>query len=481
MTSADASMPVSNWGQRLAAARGSRPVAMAIPADSRWGSLHQEFRDVTARIRQLHRNGGLLIDDAPAYQLLTQNLLGMSQLLAAEFTAAQPVPTCLLEQLLADVVLTLTEVERQWMLCELALDIYERLEPLSAAIVSGKETSIRPLFSLAEELLTTLPHCPVMPALIPCDANLLTSVLQNSAQQRFVDPGHAVLTPSVLTARIVASTSTVLLGGDRCDRTQLLHLTAAALVQDIGLLHTPLETLRQTQPWRVSAAARRRANPNHPGVSAAILARLDGCPTELVLLVGSHHERLDGSGYPQRSTAARQSQASRWLALAVRFAELLLEPQSQESANAHAEPLARAAGLRLWTEVRRGTLSEALASGLLNLVQPSLADDVAALHRHRQLRTLDQAHKVPAPHNRAASVSQSVDPATGSRLRADPPVAEPLPDAPAHLRRQRHTATNDMPFDEHVEGRADGAVSGRPADIHTPLVGNRRSSQETPR
>jgi HD-GYP domain-containing protein (c-di-GMP phosphodiesterase class II) len=73
-------------------------------------------------------------------------------------------------------------------------------------------------------------------------------------------------------------------------------VVAAARVHDLGKISTPDAILRKPAPldddeWQVMR--------EHPGVGAEILSRLPMYKVH-ARLVGSHHERLDGDGYPHR-------------------------------------------------------------------------------------------------------------------------------------------------------------------------------------
>jgi putative nucleotidyltransferase with HDIG domain len=75
-------------------------------------------------------------------------------------------------------------------------------------------------------------------------------------------------------------------------RKQLLH--RAALLHDLGKLRVPNSILDKprnldTDEWQIMR--------EHPGLTASILRRVKQF-RELASIAGAHHERLDGSGYP---------------------------------------------------------------------------------------------------------------------------------------------------------------------------------------
>ena len=110
---------------------------------------------------------------------------------------------------------------------------------------------------------------------------------------------------------------------------QELHLPAcqqkvlqrAALLHDLGKLGVPNSILDKQGKL---TAEERAVVLLHPGMSRTILDRVTGFG-ELARIAGEHHERLDGSGYPNQLTAAQLCLESRVLALADCFAALVEE------------------------------------------------------------------------------------------------------------------------------------------------------------
>ena len=86
--------------------------------------------------------------------------------------------------------------------------------------------------------------------------------------------------------------------GDELELTpeRLRDLALGGLLHDIGKLSVPDEILREAGPahrGRVHQVVRR-----HVSSGVALLHELGGFATTVHQLVGRHHERLDGSGYP---------------------------------------------------------------------------------------------------------------------------------------------------------------------------------------
>jgi len=79
-------------------------------------------------------------------------------------------------------------------------------------------------------------------------------------------------------------------------RDQLDLLGMVGLLQDIGKTRVPENMLIKKEPLSNAELAVCRS---HVGHSVEILKNTPGLPSELPALAGLHHERYDGSGYPQ--------------------------------------------------------------------------------------------------------------------------------------------------------------------------------------
>ena len=78
-------------------------------------------------------------------------------------------------------------------------------------------------------------------------------------------------------------------------RDRIDDLGMASLVHDVGMLYIPPEVLCKT---RKLTAAEYGLVKSHPRVGAEILQEVQ-FPSSVAQIVLQHHERLDGSGYPQ--------------------------------------------------------------------------------------------------------------------------------------------------------------------------------------
>jgi HD-GYP domain-containing protein (c-di-GMP phosphodiesterase class II) len=86
----------------------------------------------------------------------------------------------------------------------------------------------------------------------------------------------------------------------------------AALLHDIGKLRVPNSIL--DKPGKLDAEEWRVVQ-EHPRLTREILSRV-GPFDQLAAIAGAHHEKLDGSGYPDRLTADRLSLEARIIAVA---------------------------------------------------------------------------------------------------------------------------------------------------------------------
>jgi hypothetical protein len=75
----------------------------------------------------------------------------------------------------------------------------------------------------------------------------------------------------------------------------LRHLAVGGLLHDIGKLSVPGAILRKPQPL---TDAEYDDVKRHPDAGRRLLRELGGFPAAVHRLVGEHHERLDGAGYP---------------------------------------------------------------------------------------------------------------------------------------------------------------------------------------
>jgi HD-GYP domain-containing protein (c-di-GMP phosphodiesterase class II) len=105
------------------------------------------------------------------------------------------------------------------------------------------------------------------------------------------NPGRFVACHSLVVAQVLAR----LINHDCLLRGQQRDLMLAALVHDVGMLRVPVEVLSRSGPL---TDAQKRTVEEHTRTGAELIARL--LPTEnwLSNAAATHHERINGTGYP---------------------------------------------------------------------------------------------------------------------------------------------------------------------------------------
>jgi HD-GYP domain-containing protein (c-di-GMP phosphodiesterase class II) len=119
------------------------------------------------------------------------------------------------------------------------------------------------------------------------------------------------LTVAQVAARVVAHDPEL--------RGRRLDVVVAALVHDVGMLRVPADVLAQRDPL---TDERRRAIEGHARAGAELAARLWPAAGWLADAALGHHERLDGTGYPQGLRASQLTPLNRFLAVCDVYAAL---------------------------------------------------------------------------------------------------------------------------------------------------------------
>jgi len=405
MTSVDGLL-VADWRRRFQVAR-QLPAQGTLPAEP----LEVMFRRLTRRTRDIHRSKWLTQPSLGHIQQRVQLTLNLTQILLEELPQVGDARwTAFWAELAHEVDRLLSDIEQQIAACDFVLEGIERLHALAEPVYHGTETSGLPLWNFAKEWHTVLQEHGPRTALVLRDAAGLSDALIALGWKRAEWSVQALLT-----ARFIASiTPTALLR----DENSLTALIAAALLQDLGAW----STAGLASSASVAEARRIHRDPSHPGRGAAILAGLSDFPVYVGLLVGTHHERLDGTGYPQRLSGSQFRVAMQWFAMHVRFVELLTDPVTAHLALSQNESQLHLAALRLWREVRRGGFAEHWVRGFLDAIQPQLSQQIAQRFADHMSRLVDTRHDIPAPRGKVEATPGGHD---GSAV-----------NAPAFLRRR---------------------------------------------
>ena len=97
------------------------------------------------------------------------------------------------------------------------------------------------------------------------------------------------------------------------DKTVLACLGVGALLHDVGQVHLPRNLVRKSSRY---TAQEQRLMQAHPHLGVTMLSRIPHMPEDACRIVAEHHERLDGSGYPQGLRGAALSPLSQIVAIA---------------------------------------------------------------------------------------------------------------------------------------------------------------------
>lgn len=115
-------------------------------------------------------------------------------------------------------------------------------------------------------------------------------------------------------SRRVARHAWMIAGRMGLPRDELARIRTAAAIHDVGKISTPKAILQKPSPLTAEEYAVIKCHPADGAEMAAVLG--DG---ELTSMVRHHHERLDGSGYPDGLSAERIPLGARIIAVADTF------------------------------------------------------------------------------------------------------------------------------------------------------------------
>lgn len=132
-------------------------------------------------------------------------------------------------------------------------------------------------------------------------------------------------------------------------RSDVIKVTAAALVHDIGKSAIPIEILDKNGPLTPAETQTMR---HHPAIGHDYLARKSRIAADALRSVRSHHEFLDGSGYPDGLRGAEIDDITRIITISDIYAALVERraykpPKSPDEAYAVLEGLAAKGKLEL--------------------------------------------------------------------------------------------------------------------------------------
>jgi len=161
--------------------------------------------------------------------------------------------------------------------------------------------------------------------------------------------------------RRVAATALAIARAIEMPEPDVINLDDAARLHDVGELLLDWE---QMSAGRDLIPAERRSLRRHPTIGERLLPTV-GLEPEACRIVGAHHERLDGSGYPDRLVGHRVPLGAQVLAVAEAF-EAMTHPRPHRPAQR--------------SEVAVATLRRDAAAGKFN---PRVVDALAILEQER--------------------------------------------------------------------------------------------------
>ncbi len=168
------------------------------------------------------------------------------------------------------------------------------------------------------------------------------------------DPAELIAVHAVNVAHVVSFLAAM----DPIWRSHRLSLSIAALFMDVGMLETARPILSSAQPLSMED---RSAVERHAVASSLIAERVQGLDSSLVRAIGSHHERLDGTGYPSGRRGEEIPVPARLLSAADMYVAL-------RSKRAHRPAFSPKEALTMTlSEAESGKLDLDRTRGLLNL------------------------------------------------------------------------------------------------------------------
>jgi HD-GYP domain-containing protein (c-di-GMP phosphodiesterase class II) len=174
-----------------------------------------------------------------------------------------------------------------------------RLTDLLRALDAGQPMDAAPFLVIAEEIVTDAADgLPLR--FVPADAR---------------DPGRFAAGHGLTVARILARVAR----HDQDLRGRLLEVVLAGLVHDAGMVRVPAEVLGHPGPLTDDE---RRAVESHCHAGASLVGRLLPDAAWLAEAARGHHERLDGTGYPDGLHAHHLPLLTRLLAVCDVYAAL---------------------------------------------------------------------------------------------------------------------------------------------------------------
>jgi hypothetical protein len=191
-------------------------------------------------------------------------------------------------------------------------DRIDRLARLLAALAGGQFVPLGSFAELAEEVLDDARKAAPIRFL---SADPYSGVPAADGADTVPPPARYVAACSLTVAQVVARVAP----HDFEFASRPLLPVVAALMMDVGLVRVPLDVLAKPGPLD---PAERRLIENHPRDGAELVRRLMPEAAPLAAAIHMHHERPDGTGYPDAARGDLVPPMARMLAVCAEYAAL---------------------------------------------------------------------------------------------------------------------------------------------------------------
>ncbi len=338
--------------------------------DPALGAFLSRFRTISRRTRELWQHPVLQSPVLSPWHGWGQQALTLSQSICAELTAfaASPpahgessIATGMLGELLSANEALLDWLSERMQFADRFRPLVQQWSELVVRIARGQESARHGLHGLAAEFTEAVRVGPELTIQTAADVQGLRGIFTSAGDRQ-----NNAVTQAMLTAWWLARVDNET--GNAAESRR--RMVIAALVQDIGRVAGVMAAEHGASIANLTGF--------HPATGAAILAGLQNIPAEIPLLVGAHHERCDGSGFPQRLSGPRLSASAQKLAWTVRYAELVLDPSTADAAVQSGEAIDVLAGIRIWRDVDRGAFDRGIAHAGFHTIRRGLVDEVVA-------------------------------------------------------------------------------------------------------
>jgi HD-GYP domain-containing protein (c-di-GMP phosphodiesterase class II) len=131
---------------------------------------------------------------------------------------------------------------------------------------------------------------------------------------------------------------------------QIRILAMAGLMQDLGKIRVASSLLRKEGPLDDSE---RKQMEQHVDLASEVMGRMTDVPKQLVDIVNGHHERWDGSGYPERLAGDKIPLAAQMAGIVDSYCAMIMDRPYAEAISAQAalEQIAAMRGSKFSTEL----------------------------------------------------------------------------------------------------------------------------------